>query len=156
MPRGDEAWFLDPAARTLIARRYLPRLAGLSLAWELLQLPLYTIWDEGSAARLAFAVAHCTAGDVLIGSVALAVALLATRARHPSTWNWRALALILAAVGVVYTGWSEWMNTVLRASWTYSRWMPTVRFGDVALGLSPLLQWLIVPPLALRLARGQR
>ena len=38
-------WFRDPETRRLIALRYLPRLAGLSVIWEIAQLPLYTIWQ---------------------------------------------------------------------------------------------------------------
>jgi len=72
-------WYRDPDARRFIAR-YLAWLAGLSLVWEVAQLPLYTIWSEAPASKIAFAVAHCTAGDVLIGAAALLIALLAMRA----------------------------------------------------------------------------
>lgn len=148
-----EPWYRDPATLRLIGRRYLPWLAGLSLAWEVVQLPLYTIWEEGSAGWIAFAVAHCTAGDILIGLVCLVAALVITRARSLRHWNWAAIGVLIAALGVAYTAWSEWANTLVRASWAYSRWMPTLALGGAELGLSPLLQWLVVPPLALRLAR---
>src|SRR5438874_10314577 len=52
---APEAWFRDRAALALIGRRYLPWLAALNLAWELAQLPLYTIWREQSAGYVAFA-----------------------------------------------------------------------------------------------------
>jgi len=107
----------------------------LNLGWEIVQLPLYTIWHHPSVAYIAYAVLHCTAGDALIGLAALVV------------------ACVVIGVGVSYTAYSEWMNTVLRASWTYSALMPTIRIAVVELGLSPLLQWVVVPPLALWLAR---
>ncbi|HYT48316.1 MAG TPA: hypothetical protein VEL04_07840 [Burkholderiales bacterium] len=149
-------WYRDSAARSLILRGYLPWLAALSLAWEILQLPLYTIWSEAAAGYIAFALAHCTAGDVLTGLGSLALALLATRAGGMETWNWQAVAFLLAVFGVAYTGFSEWTNTVLRPAWAYSQLMPTLRVAGVELGLSPLLQWLAVPPLALYLARSTR
>src|SRR5438046_7946598 len=71
----DEAgapWYRDAATRSLILRRYLPWLAVLSLGWEIAQLPLYTLWNEAGPGYIAFAVAHCTIGDILIGTVALA------------------------------------------------------------------------------------
>ena len=153
MRENADAWFRDPPALRLIARGYLPWLAGLSLAWEVVQLPLYTIWEEGSAGWIAFAVAHCTAGDVLIGLVCLVAALLVTRAGPLPRWNWAAIGMLAAALGVAYTAWSEWVNTVVSASWAYSRWMPVIRVADIELGLSPLLQWLIVPPLAMLVAK---
>jgi hypothetical protein len=66
-------WYRDPEAWWLIACAYLPWLGGLNLAWEIAQLPLYTIWTEAPPAGIAFAVAHCTAGDLLIGSAALVI-----------------------------------------------------------------------------------
>ena len=89
----------------------------------------------------------------MCGLVSLAGALFATRAGALKAWNWRAVTLLLVAVGVAYTGISEWTNTVLRPAWAYSQLMPKLRLGGVELGLSPLLQWLVVPPLALYLAR---
>ena len=148
-------WYRDPDARRFIAR-YLAWLAGLSLVWEVAQLPLYTIWSEAPASKIAFAVAHCTAGDVLIGAAALLIALLAMRAPALEHWNWVAIGLIAILIGVAYTAWSEWTNTTIRLSWQYSSLMPLVDIGKLAIGLSPLAQWLIVPPLALYLAARRR
>ena len=142
-------WYRDAAARTLILERCLPTLAALNLVWEIAQLPLYTIWTEGSAGYKAFAVLHCTAGDVLIGLVSLTLALMITRAGRVASWNWAAIALLLVMIGVAYTVFSEWNNTVLRPAWAYSELMPVIRLGDVSFGLSPLMQWLLLPPVSL-------
>lgn len=48
------------------------------------------------------------------------------------------------------------MNTVARAGWEYSALMPVVRFLGLEIGLSPLLQWMVIPPLALWLAKGRK
>ena len=46
---------------------------------------------------------------------------------------------------------SEWLNLVIRKSWQYSELMPVVPIVDV--GLSPLLQWVLLPPASLWVAR---
>ncbi len=65
-----------PGAGWLAAlRSYLASTFALNLVWETAQLPLYTIWNEGTAGSRAFAVLHCTVGDVLIALAVLAGAL---------------------------------------------------------------------------------
>jgi hypothetical protein len=146
-------WYLDRATLKFIALRYVPPLGALNLIWEIGQLPLYTLWKEAPASFIAYAVVHCTLGDVAIGTVALAVALIATRARTVETWRWQQVALFLVIPAVGYTAYSEWINTVARGSWAYSALMPLVNLGGFEIGLSPLVQWLVIPPLALWLAR---
>ncbi len=124
-------------------RRYLATVAAGHLAWEVLQLPLYTIWEEASPLAIAWAVVHCTAGDVAIAAAALGAALVAFgRSRWPAE-RFGAVALAAVTVGIAYTIYSEWLNTVVRQSWAYAAAMPVVPpFGT---GLSPLLQWIAVP-----------
>ena len=145
-------WYRDRGARLLIARGYLPWLAGLNLAWEVAHLPLYTLWTEASLAYKAFAVLHCTLGDILIGAASLALALILGREGMLSQWRWRQIVLLMVFLGPGYTLFSEWLNTLL-VRWTYSELMPTLNLAGVRFGLSPLLQWLVLPPLALHLAR---
>ncbi|MFY9315904.1 MAG: hypothetical protein WAO95_10135 [Burkholderiales bacterium] len=147
-------WYRDREARLLIGFRYLPWLAALNLAWEIAHLPLYTLWSEGEPAFIAFAVAHCTLGDVAIGIGALLLALIATGASAPVHWRWGLIASIAASASIAYTAFSEWMNTVVLQSWSYSDLMPTVGIMGIEIGVSPLLQWLVIAPLALRFARA--
>jgi len=146
------AWYLDRDARSLIAFGYLPWLGGLNLIWETAQLPLYTLWNEASAGTNAFSVAHCTAGDIAIGGAALIMVLILGRERAVSEWRWRRIAVWTALAGVAYTSFSEWSNTGILGSWAYSELMPKLKVAGIDLGLSPLLQWLVLPPLALVLA----
>jgi L-cystine uptake protein TcyP (sodium:dicarboxylate symporter family) len=100
---------------------------------------------------MAFAVIHCSVGDVLIALSTLTVALVAV-----GTMKWPAegherVMLATLALGVGYTIFSEWLNIVVRSSWAYSELMPVVPI--VGIGLSPLLQWILVPTIALSLAR---
>lgn len=145
-------WFRDRQAWRLIVRGYLPWLAALNLTWEVAQLPLYTLWTRAPPAGIAFAVAHCTAGDLLIGSAALAIVLMLTRSAALVGWKWARISSCTALIGVVYTVFSEWTNTTL-FRWAYSELMPTIVLGATEVGLSPLLQWLVVPPLSLYLSR---
>lgn len=145
-------WYQDRASLKFIAFRYIPLLGALNLLWEIAQLPLYTLWDEGPPSFTAYAVVHCTLGDVVIGTLALLVALIATQARAVETWRWRLVALFLVIPALGYTALSEWINTVARGNWAYSALMPVVNLGGFEIGLSPLAQWLVIPPVTLWLA----
>jgi len=146
------AWYRDRDARSLIAFGYLPWLGGLNLAWETTQLPLYTLWSEASAGTIAFSVAHCTAGDIAIGVAALLMVLILGREGAVAQWRWRRSAVWTALACVAYTVFSEWNNTAILGSWAYSELMPTLKVAGIGIGLSPLMQWLVLPPLALYLA----
>ena len=109
-------------------------------------MPLYTLWRTGSLGKIAFALIHCTAGDLLITTVILAAAAaVARRFRWPAS-GWR-MVFTTIALGAGYTIFSEWLNVQIRRSWSYTAAMPVVPF--LGTGLTPLLQWLVVPGLAL-------
>lgn len=146
-------WYRDRRAWQLIALRFLPWLAALSLAWEIAQLPLYTLWSEATPAYIAFAILHCMLGDVLIGASALLASLILVRAGSLASWSWRRLATLTAMLGVGYTVFSEWTNTAIFGSWAYAPAMPRIDFGTIEVGLTPLVQWLVLPPLAIYLTR---
>jgi len=83
------AWLTAP-------RRYLLAIVGGNLAWEFLQLPLYTIWHEGTPGEIVFAAVHCTAGDVLIAeSALLAAILIVADGRWPLLLHRQVRALVL-------------------------------------------------------------
>ena len=145
------AWCGDPAAWRFVLGHYLPALAVFNLLWEVAQLPLYTLWTEAPPAYIVYAVLHCTVGDVLIGAGALLAGLIATRAGALREWPWTRVGVVAVVFGLAYTAFSEWMNTVVRAAWTYSEWMPVLPF--VPIGLSPVLQWAVVPAAALVFSR---
>jgi len=115
------------------------------LLWEITQLPLYSLWRTASRTELAFAVLHCTGGDVLIALSVLLASVVLLRA-----WSWpRAQAQYIAALaiplGIAYTAYSEWLNVYARQSWSYDTAMTTVPILGYQIGGSPLAQWLIVP-----------
>lgn len=137
-------WFAHPESWSFIGRRYLPRLTFCSLIWETAQLPLYTLWAEHPAA-IAFAVAHCTVGDAMIGTAALVLALMLSRAGEPANWLRPRIAGLMVFLGVAYTLLSERIN-LQQGNWTYSSSMPVLPWIEV--GLAPLAQWVVVPLLA--------
>ena len=49
-------------------------------------------------------------------------------------------------LGTAYTVFSEWLNIEIRRSWSYTETMPVV--PGLGTGVTPLLQWVIVPGLA--------
>jgi hypothetical protein len=127
---------------------------GLNLLWEVAQLPLYSIWYEASPGTIAFAVFHCTAGDVLIGAnsaiVAILLAAILFSSAPPPAWATGALFLLISQA---YTAYSEWLNVFVRKSWSYSVLMPTM--PPLQTGLSPMLQWIVVPALTVWIVRSR-
>ena len=136
--------------RTL--RVYIIASLAFHLLWEILQLPLYTIWTTASLLEQAFAVFHCTAGDGMIAGLSLLLALMIAGSAAWPTRAWGPVLVVLVIVGAGYTIYSEWLNVHVRHSWAYSALMPTL--PPLGTGLSPLLQWLGVPTLALHIARA--
>lgn len=115
----------------------------LNLAWEIAHVRLYAIWTEADAPGIAWAVFHCSLGDVVIALAMFALAGLVLRRRDwPLTHPWAGGAIV-ALGSVAYTVWSEWYNVYRAGNWAYAASMPLV-FG---IGLSPLLQWVALPPL---------
>jgi len=51
-------------------------------------------------------------------------------------------------LGIAYTAYSEWQNVYVRHAWSYSDAMPLIQVGSIAIGLSPLLQWIVAPGVA--------
>ena len=89
-------------------------------------------------------------GDVLIALAVLAGALVVVgNSAWPIQRSGRVVAVTMTA-GLAYTVFSEWLNTEVRRSWAYSDLMPVLPL--LGTGLSPLLQWLVVPAAALWLA----
>lgn len=99
---------------------------------------------------LAVAVLHCTAGDLGIAFLYLIAALVFLGDRDWLTRRYTVVAIGATVLGVAYTIYSERMN-LEGGGWAYSNAMPIVPpFG---IGLSPVLQWLVVPPVGLAVAR---
>ena len=122
--------------------RYLGALAFGNLLWEAFQLPLFTLWRTASSAYLAFAALHCWFGDLLIGSACLGLGIIVAGSSWPSR-GYARVAAVAIVLDIAYTVFSEWLNVAVRGSWAYAVAMPRVPpFGT---GLTPLLQWVVIP-----------
>lgn len=129
--------------------RYLSAMAAGSLVWEIAHVPLYTLWLTGTGGEIAFAVLHCTLGDVLIAGITFGLSLALFGRAWPERRLWP-VAMLTIVFAVAYTVFSEWLNISVRGSWAYRDIMPTLPpFGT---GLTPVLQWIVVPVIAFRFA----
>lgn len=138
------------AAWLSAVRRYMAVSLLGHAVWEVVQLPLFTLWQDAPPWTVAFATLHCLGGDLAIASTVLVAALvLAGRHDWPSGGAARVAVLVLT-FGGAYTGWSEYSNAIVRQTWTYTSAMPLVPW--LGIGVTPLLQWLVIPALALRAA----
>ena len=137
-----------------VGRRVLSYVAVAGIghfAWEVAQLSLYTIWWTGPTRDIVVAAIHCTLGDLLITVCTLVIAGLIA---HGLGWRRFGVGTLLAAIvlGIAYTVFSEWLNVEVRRSWSYSAGMPVLLW--LGTGLSPVLQWLVVPGVAAILTFG--
>jgi hypothetical protein len=122
---------------------------GLNLIWEIAQVRLYTLWDEANLETIAWALLHCTAGDVMIASALFALAGMALRrVDWPAANPWSGGVMVVIGA-TAYTAWSEWYNVYRAGNWAYAASMPTI----LGIGLAPLLQWLTLPPLLILACR---
>jgi hypothetical protein len=130
---------------------YLAFSTGGHAIWEIVQLPLYTIWTEGSWGRNILALLHCTAGDVLIAAWSLLGALVLHGLRGWPQGRWLSVPALAIIIASTYTGYSEWRNVHVIGAWAYTSAMPTLSIAGYTIGLTPMLQWLAVPAVAFML-----
>lgn len=115
----------------------------LNLVWEVAHVGFYTLWAKADLMTVARALIHCTFGDIAIALTAFALAGLSLRRMNWPENRPVTGTVIVIIIATTYTAWSEWYNVYQIGSWAYTADMPLI-FG---IGLSPLLQWLILPPL---------
>ena len=110
-----------------------------NLVWELAQLGFYDL--SVAHTSVAYAVVHCTLGDSIITAVSYLIVVGITRSRTwPYTKPWAGMAVMLVLT-IGYTALSEWRNVYLVHNWAYAASMPLI----AGIGVSPLLQWIVVP-----------
>jgi hypothetical protein len=115
----------------------------LNLTWEIAHFRLYTIWPATGGRGVAWALLHCTVGDVIIALALFALAgMVLWRANWPASRPWTG-GIIVVIGAMAFTAWSEWYNVYRAGNWGYTASMPMI----LGIGLTPLLQWLILPPL---------
>ncbi|MCP3055579.1 hypothetical protein [Aurantimonas marianensis] len=119
--------------------------------WEFLQIPTFEGMAELRHWEGVKICTYATVGDVGIALAAFWITSLAARTRHwichKKAWQ----LLVFLIVGIVITIGLEFYYVEISNRWSYSELMPLVPpFGT---GLSPLLQWIVVPLLVVELTR---
>ncbi len=130
--------------------RYGVAIAIGNLVWESAHVPLYTLWQTGTRDEIVLSVLHCTLGDIMIAVACLGGALLVFGRNCWPQRNYAKVAVTTVAVALCYTVFSEWLNVEIRRSWAYRDLMPTLPY--LGTGVTPVLQWCVVPSVALWLA----
>lgn len=123
----------------------------LHYVWEFLQVPTYAGMADLNHWEGIKICTSATIGDVGFALTAFWVTALAARSRRwiVESKPWQ-LGLFMA-VGIGLTVGFEYYYTEISLRWTYSELMPRVPpFGT---GLSPLIQWIVVPLLVVSLTR---
>jgi len=123
----------------------------LHFVWEFVQVPAFAGMAEMGHWEAIKLCLSASIGDVGFALTAFWAASLAVRSRD---WVLRPTRLplgIFLAVGILLTIGFESYYTNISLRWTYSELMPLVPpFGT---GLTPILQWLVIPPLVVWLSR---
>ena len=123
----------------------------LHFVWEFVQIPTYTGMAEMQHWEGTKLCLSATFGDVGFALTAFSLTSAAARSRQwlnaPKSWQ----VALFVTVGIALTVGFEFYYTQISLRWTYSELMPLVPpFGT---GLSPLVQWLVIPPLVLWFTR---
>ncbi len=129
-----------------LATRYVAICLPLFAVWEIAQLPLYTILAERGVRASVLSALHCTIGDAMIAFFAIGAALMAGLFL-PCMRRFSRIALTTVLLGLVTTVAIEWLS-VQSGRWGYSGLMPVDPW--LSIGLSPLLQWLVIPVVGVR------
>lgn len=106
----------------------------------------YSLWITDSWSEITYAVLHCTAGDVMIAALCLLLSLAVAGSTSWPSRRYRVVATATLLLALGYTLFSEWLNTEVRGTWAYRDAMP--RLPGLGTGLTPVLQWIVVPALA--------
>jgi len=127
----------------------------LNFPWEILQSPLFEGMANAPHWTIVKVCSWATLGDALIMLMAYWLVAAQARSRHWIMSPTKFQLLLFVTVGVVITVAIEWL--VLRGlwfeAWKYSPLMPVI--PGIGIGLSPLLQWIVLPPLVAWLVRRQ-
>jgi len=122
----------------------------IHLVWEFLQVPAFA--GLASAPHWASTVRclKAAAGDAAIAAAAYMATSIVLRRRAWLRHFGASAVLVFMAVGLVAAISLEWINVEVLRRWSYAEWHP--RLPLLGTGLAVVLQWIVVPPIALWLA----
>lgn len=127
----------------------------LNFPWELLQVPLFTGMADARHGEAVKTCSRATLGDALIMLVAYAAVSAVAGSRRWIMSASRSQLALFVGVGVSITVAIEWLALHGRwfDGWSYAPSMPVV--PGIGIGLSPILQWIVLPLLLVWFVRRQ-
>jgi hypothetical protein len=123
----------------------------LHFVWEMLQVPLFKDMATMQHLEAVLICAKATVGDA---NIALAAYLAASVWRRSLTWMYPlsvGALIIYFVTGLVITVAFEYVATEVTGRWAYEEAMPTLPW--VGTGILPILQWIVIPAVALAAIR---
>ena len=124
----------------------------LNFVWEFLHAPLFVFKEQSSWSALTACLWFCAGVDaMMMVFVYWVVALI----RQDRCWFLRGRSVdrvLFALTALTLAFASEYTAVHYRNLWEYSERMPLIPFARV--GLTPMLQWIILPTLILQLLLG--
>lgn len=127
----------------------------LNYPWEFLQVPLFENMPEARHWDAILTCTRATLGDAVITLIAFWCVSLAARSRSWIMLPNTSRIMMFASTGVLITIVIERLALagVWLGGWQYSSLMPIV--PGVEVGLSPVLQWIVLPPIVVWFSRRQ-
>ena len=123
----------------------------LNFFWEVVQTYFYTMKDAPFNTML-YGWIHCTLGDVFLTLASFWVISVFNHSRRWFLKLSRLNFIGFVMFGIVATVISERVNVHLLRSWSYNELMPIILWINV--GLTPFLQWIVIPPTVILLVRN--
>jgi hypothetical protein len=125
----------------------------LNLPWELAQVPLFAGMPTAQHWTAVLACGRASLGDVVVALVAFWAVAFAVGSRAWVLMPTRGRIAGFVAIGVLITIVMERLATGPLGRWAYTDAMPVVPVLRV--GLSPVVQWIVLPPLIVWFVRRQ-
>lgn len=124
-----------------------------NFAWEILQAPWFRGMAEASHGSVIGLCIRATGGDILILLASFWLSSIICGHRQWLLKGEQKSAAILIITALLVTIMLEWLATGPLERWAYAESMPIIPLLGVGVGLAPLLQWLLLPPLIMWLTR---
>lgn len=118
---------------------------SLHYVWEMAQAPLYTNFANTPLPEHALLCLLATVGDLALAvTLYLVTAALWRSWRWPIRPGWLGGAAVWTMLGIA-ASWAVERLALGTGRWSYTTRMPTI----AGMGLSPFLQWIVIPVLLL-------
>lgn len=125
----------------------------INFVWEMQQMPLFRFSGANSLGKMNWICTQASLADAFMIVLAFWIVCVVEESR-----NWffnitkRKLFFFLIP-GLILTVFLELLNTKILQRWEYIEAMPTFPWLDV--GVVPIIQWILLPPLILMIVRRQ-